>query len=139
MKAVAALVAVALLLPGHVLAASDYERCLQEEATLRKEEKEKCSGLSYLLNPSGCFAAQKAVKAFTSGACPGTIKAGSAQPVPVPPAPPLPVKTPPAPAAVKDDVKAGKDECDRLWEENVRLKVEVDRLRSEIERLKKQD
>ena len=84
MKAVAVLIAV-LLLPAYVLAAAEYDACVQEEKTLRAQDKDRCSGLSYLLNPSGCFAVQKAIRAYNNGKCPGIIRAGNIQPAPNPP------------------------------------------------------
>ncbi|HEY6007522.1 MAG TPA: hypothetical protein VIU40_04305, partial [Geobacteraceae bacterium] len=85
MKVIVALASVALLLPGHALAASSYEECIQEERTLRTKEKDRCGGFSYLLNPSGCFVAQKALKAFENGPCPAIIAAGKNKPAPNPP------------------------------------------------------
>lgn len=141
MRSVVISVAVLLLLPGPARAASGYEKCLQEEQALRTQEKEKCSGLSYLLNPSGCFTAQKALKAFTAGACPGIIASSKPQQSSAPATPAtaqVPVSSPvPPPAAAKEAVKGGEGACDRLREENARLKAEVERLRSEVEQLRK--
>lgn len=147
MKFTAALISAALLLPGHVLAASEYDTCVQEEKTLQAQEKERCSGLSYIFNPSGCFAAQKALKAQQGGKCRNIIRAGETKAAPItpsaPPTVPAPGQTTPAPARTTDAAeKPGsgtEQECDRLKAENVQLKTEIERLRSEIERLGKRE
>jgi len=131
---------VALIFPGHLLAADDYESCIQEEKALQKEEKARCSGLSYLFNPSGCFTAQKALKEFNNGKCRDLIKSGKPVPAtvlpPVPPAPPATVPAPlQAPVVEKVPEKVPEPDCDRLKAENARLKGEVERLKGEIERL----
>jgi hypothetical protein len=146
MKFTAALISAALLLPAHVLAASGYDTCVQEEKTLLAQEKKRCSGLSYFLNPSGCFNAQKALKAQQEGKCRDIIRAGEIKPAPIPPsAPPTvpaPAQTTPAPARTTDAAKepgsGTEQECDRLKAENVRLRAEIERLRAEIEQLGKQ-
>ncbi|HEY6871647.1 MAG TPA: hypothetical protein VI298_02850 [Geobacteraceae bacterium] len=145
MKFTAALVFAALLLPGHVLAASGYDTCVQEEQTLRAQEKDRCSGLRYILNPSGCFAAQKALKAHREGKCRDIIRAGETKAAPIPPAAPPPVSAParPAPAsprttdAAKEQGTGAEQECDRLKAENARLRAEIERLRAEIDQLGK--
>jgi len=145
MKFTAALISTTLLLPGHVLAASGYDTCIQEEKTLRAQEKEQCSGLSYLLNPSGCFAAQKALRAHQDGKCREITGAGNINPAPIPPSAPPTVPAPaqplPAPTrspdAAKETGSGTEQECDRLKTENVRLKAEIERLRAEIEQLGK--
>ena len=140
MKLLFIFVFVALIFPGHLLAADDYESCIQEEKALQKVEKERCSGLSYLFNPSGCFTAQKALKAFNNGNCRDVIKSGKPVPAtvlpPVPPAPPASVPAPPqAPTVEKVTEKEPEPDCDRLKAENARLKGAVERLKGEIERL----
>jgi hypothetical protein len=144
MKFTAALISAALLLPGHVLAASGYDTCIQEEKTLLAQEKERCSALSYFLNPSGCFNAQKALKAQQEGKCRDIIKAGEIKPAPIPSAPPTvpaPAQTTPAPArttdAAEEPASGTEQECYRLKAENVRLRAEIERLRAEIEQLGK--
>jgi hypothetical protein len=144
MKCTAALIFAALLLPGHLLAASGYDTCVQEEQTLRAQEKDRCSGLSYILNPSGCFAAQKALKAHREGKCRDIVRAGETK-APVPPAAPPPVPAPaltaPAPprtaGAAKEPGTGTEQECDRLKAENARLRAEIERLRAEIDQLGK--
>ena len=145
MKFIAALISAALLLPGHVLAASGYDACVQEENTLLAQEKERCSGLSYLLNPSGCFSARKALKAQQGGKCRDIIRAGEIKAAPIPPSAPPTVPTPaqtaPAPArttdAAEEPASGTEQECYRLKAENVRLRAEIERLRAEIEQLGK--
>jgi len=145
MKFTAALISALLLLPGHALAASGYDTCVQEEKTLLAQEKERCSGLSYILNPSGCFAAQKALREQQGGKCRDIIREGEIKAAPIPPfAPPIvptPAQTTPAPARTTDAAeKPGggtEQECSRLKTENVRLRAEIERLRAEIEQLGK--
>ena len=64
--------ALLLLISGNVLAGSEYDRCVKEEKSLKAREASACSGFSYLVNPSGCFATQKVLKEYTStGKCKG--------------------------------------------------------------------
>ena len=135
MKFTAALISAALLLPGHVLAATGYDTCVQEEKTLQAQEKERCSGLSYIFNPSGCFATRKALKAQQEGKCRDIVKAAEIKPSP--PIVPAPAPATPAlPRTMNAAEKPGsgiEQECDRLKAENARLRAEIERLRAEIE------
>lgn len=50
-------------------AGTGYDNCLREEKALRSRESGACSGMSYLFNPSGCFATQKDLKDYDKGKC----------------------------------------------------------------------
>ena len=135
-----------LLLAGNVLAGSEYDKCIREENALKAEESGNCSGFSYIFNPNGCFAAQKALKKYTStdkcrkigivehvdlsappvasAAKPGSIdKIGSVSPVDV--------KKP------EHTLPQQEGTCEQLKEENQRLKAEISRLKTENEQLRK--
>lgn len=165
MKIITALLSLSILLTGHALAATDHEICVQEMNTLAKREQDRCSGLSYLLNPSGCFAAQKALKVHQSGRCREIVKTGEVRPEMQPPSPPPtdapPVRSPPAlpapdpkppaepphaetppatspaPSAASGEGSGAVKECGQLRAENARLTAETDRLRAELELLRK--
>lgn len=139
MKKVPAMVAMVLLSSGSVLAGDGYDRCVKEEKALRAEVVDSCSGMRYLFNPSGCFAAQKAVKDYDNDRC---RKIGEAESVAAP--------SPPA-AVPEKDIGAGavpaqpestpavprqESDVERLKSENALLKAEIARLKAEIAQLK---
>ena len=135
-----------LLISGNVLAGSEYDRCVKEEKALKAREASDCSGLSYLVNPSGCFATQKALKEYTStGKC---RKIGIAEHVDLSAPPVTPAKktgsvgnvgTASPVAAKKAELEVPQQESsyEQLKDENARLKAEINRLKAEIERLRK--
>ena len=69
MKTILTISALSLLISGNALAGSSYDSCIKTEKDLKAEEVSACKGMSYLLNPSGCFAKQKALKEYTAGKC----------------------------------------------------------------------
>ena len=152
------LIAVILLsfAPGTAKAATTYETCVKEEKILKARETDDCSGLKYLLNPSGCFATRKKVREFASGTCGEIIRAGKLEMPTAPAAPAVPEKkiiVPPAtvPAAkpvieperpVAAATKAAPapqispPTLEQLKEENASLKAEIRRLKLENEKLR---
>ncbi|GFE58962.1 septum formation initiator family protein [Geobacter sp. AOG1] len=141
MKKVLALVAMVLLPSGSALAGDGYDRCVREEKVLRAEVVDSCSGVRYLFNPSGCFAAQKAVKEYDNDRC---KKIGEAEKVTAP-SPPATAATPekkagagadPAQAESKPAVPRQESDVEQLKAENAQLKVEIARLKAEIAQLK---
>lgn len=137
MKKVLATVAMVLLSSGSALAGAGYDRCVREEKALRAEVVDSCSGVRYLFNPSGCFAAQKAVKEYDHDRC---KKVGEAEQVAVP-SPPAAVqekKVGAGPAQPESKPAGLRQESDveQLKAENARLKAEITRLKAEIDQLK---
>jgi hypothetical protein len=63
------LIAFVTIFNCNAYAASDYDACLMQENLLRAKEATQCSGLQYLLNPSGCYATRKSLKVFDEGKC----------------------------------------------------------------------
>lgn len=61
--------ALILMIAENGLAGVEYDRCIKEEKALKTQETGDCSGLKYLLNPSGCFATRKVLKEYASGKC----------------------------------------------------------------------
>jgi hypothetical protein len=141
MKNMLITVPMVLMLAGAAWGGAAYDTCVREEQRLRQKEADQCSGLSYLLNPSACFATRKALAEYTGGKC---REIGRAEGVTLPvvvPAPGAPPKPPPArpasqpePAAEAPAPVAG---VEQLQAENARLRAENARLRAEIEQLKK--
>jgi hypothetical protein len=125
------------LAAGTAVAGTEYDRCSAEEQTLRTEAVDRCSGFSYLLNPSGCFIAQKALKAFNGDKC----RALKPVELPVPATPPETAVEPPR--SVKVDTQAPLEaavpepDTAQLKAENARLKAEIVRLRAEMEQLRR--
>lgn len=146
MRIILTVSALLLLISGNVLAGSEYDNCMKEERSLKAREVGACSGFSYLVNPSGCFATQKALKEYTStGKC---KKIGIAEGVDFSPPPVIPTKTAGStgtvsgvsPAAVKQselELPQQENSYEQLKDENARLKVEINRLKAENERLRK--
>ena len=137
MKKVLALVAMVLLPSGSALAGDGYDRCVREEKVLRAEVVDSCSGVRYLFNPSGCFAAQKAVKGYDNDRC---KKIGEAEKVaaPSPPAAVPEKKVGAGPAQPEDKPAVPRQESDveQLKTENDQLKAEITRLKAEIIQLR---
>lgn len=147
MRRLLSLSSLLLVLSGNALAGSGYDRCIKEQDALKKKEAGACSGFSYLLNPSACFATQKALREYTStDKC---KKIGSAENADSGVPPVIPAKQ-----AVNDAngggghpvVEVKKPEpvaphpesvCEQLKDENSRLKKEIIRLTTENEQLRK--
>ena len=141
--------ALLLALPVSGLAGSEYDRCIKEEKILKDREAGDCSGLSYLFNPSGCFATRKALREYTPGKC---RDIGKAEHVEFSIQAPVSEKKRGATSRVITAATPVNDTADRvetemvpqlisleqLQDENARLKSEVKRLKSENEQLKKQ-
>src|SRR5512138_3215456 len=119
-----------LFISGNVLAGGEYDRCIKEEKTLKAREAGDCSGLSYLVNPSGCFATQRALKEYTStGKC---RKIGIAENVDFSAPPVIPAKkvgsvgrvgevTPVAAKKSELEVPQQESSYEQLKDENARL------------------
>jgi hypothetical protein len=151
MKLVTLIISLPLLVPLAAAAGTTHESCLREEKELRAQEKEHCSGFRYLLDPSGCFSTQRALKEYDSGKCReigNAEKAPAKQPVTAAPAPaPAPEPVPqPAPAPLAEAAHPAKaeappsgpeQEVSSLKAENVRLRAEIERFKAEVERLRK--
>jgi hypothetical protein len=135
----AAIIMALSLAAGTAVAGTGYDRCSAEEQALRTEAVDRCRGFSYLLNPSGCFIAQKALKAFDGDKC-RALKAAE-QTAPESEPPPLTVAEPPLgdngheKAALKASVP--EPDMEQLKAENARLKAEIERLRAEMEQLRR--
>ncbi|KAB0670367.1 hypothetical protein F6V30_09445 [Oryzomonas sagensis] len=136
-----------LVLSGNALAGSGYDRCIKEQDALKKKEAGACSGFSYLLNPSACFATQKALREYT--ATDKCNKIGSAENADSGVLPVVPAKQAvsggnggggnPAVEVKKPEPVAPHPEstCEQLKDENVRLKAEINHLTTENEQLRK--
>ena len=137
-----------ILFAENALAGGGYDACVKEEMALKAQEGADCSGLKYLLNPSGCFATRKFLKEYASGKC-KTI--GIAENVDFSVQKSIPVKkdsrAASVPASTTSGVKVDKQiqpeamqqntTTDPLKEENARLTAEIIRLRAENEQLRK--
>jgi len=151
MKKILTVSSLLLLISGTALAGSRYDECIKEEQALKAQQAGDCSGLKYLLNPSACFATQKALKVYAAGKCRqiGTeenvdFSAPKAVPEKKSPPPAKTVSTVPvagaASVAVKKEVREVPQQeytIEQLKEENARLKAENSRLRMENEQLRK--
>jgi hypothetical protein len=143
--------ALLLLIPVTALAGSRYDECVKEEKALKSQQAGDCSGLKYLLNPSACFATQKALRAYAGGKC---RQIGTEENVEfsTPKAVPEKKNLPPAstvstvPVAGNSGVSVKKDihevpqqeySIEELKADNARLKVENNRLRMENDQLRK--
>lgn len=142
MRILLPLSALLLVLSGNVLAGSGYDRCIKEQDALKKKEASACSGFSYLLNPSACFATQKALREYT--ATDKCQKIGSAENADSGVLPAVPAKQTGSGANSAVEVKKPEpvaphpeSTCEQLKDENVRLKAEINRLALENEQLKK--
>lgn len=142
--------ALLLLTPAVVLAGSGYDVCQAEEKRLRAEEAQKCSGASYIFNPSDCFNTRKKLGPYNRGKCREVAgREGVPLPLPVKPGggdrpvaardaaaaavPAEPTSTQPSgDAAVYDS----RSEIERLQTELAELKGELLRLKEEVSRLR---
>lgn len=139
---------------GSAMAGSGYDACLQEEKELKSKETASCGGLSYLLNPSPCYATRRALKEYKAGKCREIgVAEGvdfTARPaVPERIAPPVPVSEPKRPARPETprvepvretpQVQPQKNivTLEGLQAENARLRAEITRLKNENEQLRK--
>ena len=157
MKRILLFSSLTLFISGTALAGGDYDTCIREEKSLRAREADDCSGMRYLFNPSGCFAAKRILKEHAAGACSEFVRAGrvgqtaphliqekKTAPVAVIPATSKPTSrtisdpatTPPA-GKTMDEVSQPTASSDQLKTENARLKAEIERLKMENEKLKK--
>jgi hypothetical protein len=139
MKNMLTVSALLLLMSGNALAGSEYDRCIKEEKELKAQKASQCSGLRYILNPSACFATQKALKEYASGKC---NKTGIAENVDFNAQPVIPEKKVISDANTKQkkvetEVPQQGNTIEQLKEENTRLKAEVSRLKAENEQLRK--
>jgi len=135
------LLALLLLTPALSLAGSGYDACLSEEKRLRSDEAQKCSGASYIFNPSDCFNTRKALGPYSRGKC----REGISLPDKVEPggldrqgaggkdAAATTVPTPAIDGAVIYDPRA---EIERLQGELAELKAELLRLKDEVSRIR---
>lgn len=70
MRKILTVSALLLLVSANALAGSGYDRCINEEKNLRRQEAGECSGFSYLVNPSACFKTRKMLREYTAtGKC----------------------------------------------------------------------
>jgi hypothetical protein len=157
MKKILALSALFLLVSGPALAGNGYDTCIKEEKALKVREKGDCSGMSYLLNPSGCFATRRIIKEYAAGKC---RRIGETENIDFSAKPAAPESRGSGPAGyVKETDTPGskivetvstvpasqaealtvpqKVSLEQLKEENSRLKAEIIRLREENEGLRK--
>jgi hypothetical protein len=144
MRNILTVTALFLLIAGNALAGSEYDKCVADENTLKARETADCKGLSYLLNPSACFAAQKALKEYAGGKC---RKIGIAENVDFSVQKAIPEKkTVSVSRPNNSSINQKKTETeapqqvlttDQLKDENARLRAEVIRLKAENELLKK--
>ncbi|KAB0665577.1 hypothetical protein F6V25_07585 [Oryzomonas japonica] len=146
MRILLPLSALLLVLSGNALAGSGYDRCIKEQDALKKKEAGACSGFSYLLNPSACFATQKALREYTSTDKCKKIGIAENADSGVPPV--VPVKKAGSDGAVggvnpvgvkktESEVPHPESTCEQLKDENSRLKTEIIRLTTENEQLRK--
>jgi hypothetical protein len=160
MRMILTVSALLLLIAGNALAGSGYDSCIKAEKELKAEEVSACKGMSYLLNPSSCFAKQKALKEYVAGKC---RKIGVAEGVDFSVQPVTPEKksssagsvskgastegfsiinkgTNAGSAAVKKPEPAAAQQeptMEQLKEENARLRAENSRLTAELEQYTK--
>jgi len=160
MKNLLTVSALLLLASGTALAGSGYDGCIKEEKALKAKEASECHGLRYILNPSACFATQKALKEYMAGKC---RQSGTAEIVDYN----APAVTPEINSnssgststtgsagsasttdsavnvgivtekKVETDVSLQETTLEQLKEENARLKAEISRLKAENEQLRK--
>lgn len=126
-------------------AGSDYDACSREENRLRSEEADRCGGWSYVLNPSACFNARKALTPYDKGKCrefaPAEKIVGDKSPRQVIPAEggaavPAAARQPSPVPPVSVVGEKHSSEHAELWREIAGLRSEVERLKDEIARLK---
>ncbi|NVN98049.1 MAG: hypothetical protein HXX17_01915 [Geobacteraceae bacterium] len=131
---------VLLLMSGNVRAGNEFDKCIQDEKSLKAEETSSCSGLNYVFNPNACFATRKELKKYTStDKC---TKIGIVENVDVKTPPVAPVEQVKAKDQVDinkaaPEIQSHKSYCEQLKDENILLKEEVYRLIVENEQLRK--
>ena len=160
MKNTLAASALLLLVSGTALAGSGYDGCVKEEQALKARESSECHGLRYILNPSACFATQKALKEYKAGKCSQSVTAEDVDSN-------APAVTPGKKGSssgsvsttgstgsagtngsavnvgivdvkkVETEVPQQETTLEQLKEENARLKAEIGRLKTENEQLRK--
>jgi hypothetical protein len=133
----AAIIIALSLAAGTAVAGTVYDRCSAEEKALRLETVDQCGGLSYLLNPSGCFIAQKALKAFDSDKCRALKEAEQTAPEPQPGTAAEPPRSDKVDAKAPPDAPVPEPDTAQLKAENARLKAEIVRLRAEMKQLRR--
>lgn len=139
MKKTMTISALLLLIAGNAVAGVEYDKCIQEEKALKSEEITDCSGLSYMFNPSGCFATRKKLKEYISGKC---KKIGITENVDFNVQAVTPEKKNGTAGGVsvkktEPEVVQQKTAIEQLKAENARLKAEIGRLKTENEGLRK--
>ncbi|RQW77825.1 MAG: hypothetical protein EHM51_01115 [Geobacter sp.] len=135
----AAIIMVLSLPAGAAVEDTAYDRCRAEEKALQSEAAERCSGLSYVFNPSGCFIAQKALKAFGGDKCRATTTLEKTATEPrqsTTVAVPLP-RSDGGHEKPLQEAPVVEPDAEQLKAENARLKAELVRLRAEMEQLRK--
>jgi molecular chaperone GrpE (heat shock protein) len=117
---------------GAAVAGTAYDRCIAEEKALRTEAADRCSGLSYILNPSGCFIAQKALKAFDCDKCRAirTSEKTGTEPQSITVA--VPPRSDSGHEKAPHEAPEPEPDVEQLKAENARLKAEIVRLRAEM-------
>ncbi len=141
MKYILTISALLLSISALALAGTGYERCITEEKLLKEREAADCSGLSYLLNPSACFATQKALREYTAGKC---KEIGMLENVDVRVLQEKPEKNANSLCTVNhkkgdNEVAPQESTFEQLKDENARLKAEISRLKADNELLRKAD
>lgn len=138
MRVTLAVIIMALSLPaGTVVAGTGYDRCIAEERALRTEAVDRCSGLSYVLNPSGCFIARKALRAFDGDKCGALRTSEQTETEPQSIRGVVPPRSDSGHEKAPDEALAPEPGMEQLKAENARLKSELVRLRAEMEHLRK--
>lgn len=135
MRVTLAAIIMALSLPaGTASAGTIHDSCIAEEKALRAEASDRCSGLSYLFNPSGCFIAEKALKTFEGKCRPMKTEAEPQQSM---------GEAVPTSGSDSGQEKAPHEalvpelNMEQLKAENTRLKAEIVRLKAEMEQLRR--
>jgi hypothetical protein len=127
------------MISGNALANSEYDKCIKEEKDLKMQEAIECSGLRYLLNPSGCFATRKTLKDYSSGKCKknGMIESVDFNSNKIVQENKIITNSSFDPKKAEIKVPQQVNMNDQLKEENARLKAEISRLKAENEQLRK--
>jgi hypothetical protein len=139
MKNMLTVLALLLLISGTALAGSEYNRCIKEENALKAQKAVQCSGFRYLLNPSACFATQKALKEYASGKCKKIDSVENADFSTQKVIQENKIISDADTKQMKVEIEVPRQEAtyEQLQEENERLKAEVGRLKAENAQLRK--
>ena len=121
---------------GSAVAETGDDRCSAELKTLRTEAVNRCSGLSYVLNPSGCFIAQKALKAFDVDKCSALRASEKTGAVPQSVTVAEPPRIDGGHEKAPREAFVPESDVAQLKAENARLKAEIVRLRADLEQLR---